>query len=251
MYTIRKFIGAYLRMFQFRINIRLTRDKLKKYGPRAKGRILDIGAGDQPYRRFFSNASEYVATNARGHYAPDEQALIENNTDVWLDDATHLPFDDASFDGVLCFQVLSLIREPRRFFIESARILKPGGVLFLTTDFLYPKWDDEDVMRHTDRHLRDMAETAGFEVETIESFGGLFTMINCNISRYIRDYPQRITEAKNPLVKLWRMFMLCAYLGITPLYSIGGWIVYLRERGVTNRFDYSTNMLLIARKKAD
>lgn len=44
-------------------------------------------------------------------------------------DATDLPFDDGSFDAVVCQQVLQFIPEPEKALREMGRVLAPGGRL--------------------------------------------------------------------------------------------------------------------------
>jgi len=44
-------------------------------------------------------------------------------------DACRLPFADASFDRVLCFEAMFHFPSRRTFFAEAARVLRPGGVL--------------------------------------------------------------------------------------------------------------------------
>jgi SAM-dependent methyltransferase len=246
---LRKAFARFFALFQFRINLRLTRDKLCEHGPSLSGRVLDIGAGDQPYRACFPNVENYVATNTKAHYPGDALVEIEPYTDTWIEDAASLPFEDGSFDGVLCFQVLSLIPDPDTVFREIARVLKEDGVLVLTTDFLYPKWDADDVMRHTDRHLEMLAEKVGMRIERVESYGSVYTMRHCVLTRYIKDYPQQVTAAANPATKVWRLLVLLLYLVFTPLYSIAGYLVYFAERNRRDAFDYTVDYLLICRKK--
>lgn len=45
-----------------------------------------------------------------------------------------LPFDDGSFDLVVCAQVIEHLLAPERGVSELARVLQPGGTLLLTTD---------------------------------------------------------------------------------------------------------------------
>lgn len=47
-------------------------------------------------------------------------------------DATALPFPDASFDAIICSETLEHIPDDRRAVAEIHRVLRPGGLLFLT-----------------------------------------------------------------------------------------------------------------------
>jgi SAM-dependent methyltransferase len=48
-------------------------------------------------------------------------------------DLTVLPFPGQSFDAVVSFQVIEHLQRPREFVSECARVLRPGGVLVLST----------------------------------------------------------------------------------------------------------------------
>jgi ubiquinone/menaquinone biosynthesis C-methylase UbiE/uncharacterized protein YbaR (Trm112 family) len=50
---------------------------------------------------------------------------------VWHD-ASHLPFDDGSFDAVTSLESLEFLPRPLAALAEMVRVLAPGGVLFLT-----------------------------------------------------------------------------------------------------------------------
>jgi SAM-dependent methyltransferase len=49
-----------------------------------------------------------------------------------IEDATKLPFDDESFDLVVCVEVLEHLLRPDHAATEMLRVLKPGGVLVAT-----------------------------------------------------------------------------------------------------------------------
>lgn len=55
------------------------------------------------------------------------------NTLAWVEaDACVLPFADAAFDRVLCVEAIFHFRSRRAFFVEAARVLRPGGALVLS-----------------------------------------------------------------------------------------------------------------------
>lgn len=59
----------------------------------------------------------------------------------WLDaaaDAQNLPFADASFANIVGVDVLHHLERPRRFFIEAARVLQPGGRIILLEPAITP-----------------------------------------------------------------------------------------------------------------
>jgi SAM-dependent methyltransferase len=50
-----------------------------------------------------------------------------NGIEARLGDGQELPFDDASFDYVLCFETLEHVEAPTRLLGELARVCRPGG----------------------------------------------------------------------------------------------------------------------------
>jgi hypothetical protein len=61
-------LSEYLRLMQFDLLKAIMHNKLRSILPSLKGRWLDIGAGDQPYKNYFSGADEYLTTNTKRHY---------------------------------------------------------------------------------------------------------------------------------------------------------------------------------------
>jgi SAM-dependent methyltransferase len=86
-------------------------------------RVLDVGCGPKPYYPFFAErASEYVGVDVAPHAAADLVGPVEA-----------LPVDDASFDLVLCTQVLEHCDEPGRAVAELRRVTAPGGRVLAST----------------------------------------------------------------------------------------------------------------------
>jgi SAM-dependent methyltransferase len=72
--------------------------------------------------------------NVRGtNYEPRGPSQNGAPIDYGVDLLQRLPYDDASFDVVLLVEVIEHLENHRIALSELARILKPGGVLILTT----------------------------------------------------------------------------------------------------------------------
>lgn len=220
------------------------RKKLKNWASEIKGKVLDVGAGNQPYRKYL-NVSEYIATNTKRHY--QDPSEVEGLTDVWIDDASQLPFDDNEFDSVVCFQVLSVVKDPELFFQEINRVLKPGGTFLITTDWLYPTWSNEDKARYASSELEVMMMNSGLKPTGMESFGGIRSLIYMQKIRWILGYPGRIKNAKG-ILKLARIFRFIYYLDTMPLRYFQGLGAFIIERNVNDNLAQSFNLLAVAKK---
>ncbi|HWP84728.1 MAG TPA: class I SAM-dependent methyltransferase, partial [Terriglobia bacterium] len=66
-----------------------------------------------------------------------QQKLLRNGVIRWMNaPAEHLPFADASFDGLICNNSFHYYREPLPVLKEFHRVLRPGGILVLA-DWCY------------------------------------------------------------------------------------------------------------------
>jgi SAM-dependent methyltransferase len=140
------------------LSAKLTRVTLDRFivAHASEGRTLDVGAQTGPYRAYFPHRIAVDVRPAPGvHVVGDAQAL---------------GFTDAVFDVVLCTEMLEHVPEPQRAINEMRRVLKPGGVLLLTTRFLFPIHDaPHDYFRFTKyglRHLLREFEVVDLREET-------------------------------------------------------------------------------------
>lgn len=98
--------------------------------------LLDIGTGTGHMLELFSDRIDYGLGIDRSH---DMLAVARANLEradlrhchVRLADFNQLPIANASFDAVIMHQVLHYADDPARALSEAARVLAPGGHLFV------------------------------------------------------------------------------------------------------------------------
>jgi SAM-dependent methyltransferase len=144
----------------FFLSDRALRQTLSPIGAEARGTLVDIGCGTQPYRELFGG-TQYIGIEIPARSAVGSRKLA----DVFFD-GYRIPLSDHSADFALCSQVLEHVFDPDRFLLEISRILRPGGQLIITVPFL---WDEHeqpyDFSRYSSFGLRHLASKAGFKVE--------------------------------------------------------------------------------------
>ena len=128
-HSIRMLERASIRAF-----MELHRDKLT-------GRVLDFGAGKQPYRDLCT-----------GEYVPFEKG--ENMG------------PDAGFDAIICNQVIEYVKNPRIILRQLWDCLKDGGHLVLTYPSAWPEVDGDlpDFWRFTKAGINMLLADVSFEV---------------------------------------------------------------------------------------
>lgn len=177
------------------LNRKITRHKLetflRKY--RTDAYTLDIGCGEQPYNHLFPNSIHVDYDNTR---KPDVVADIH-----------HLEqFEDNTFECILCTEVLEHCYAPWIAADELFRVLKPGGLLLLSTRFIYPLHDTPtDYYRYTKYglqqifrqfHILELQEEAATE----ETIGIIFQRLAFQ------------TKTKHGFIRLW-WFILAELYG--------------------------------------
>ncbi len=150
-------------------------------------RVLDLGAGEGWYREDFAGRRYLAVDFAQGDPRWDYGGL-----DVRAD-LHHLPFRDGCADVVLTTQTLEHVADPRLFLREAARVLRPGGRLFLTAPQSFREHQaPHDYWRFTRYSLRMLAEEAGLREIEVEPLGGYFAFMGDRLPAFHRYlFPKR------------------------------------------------------------
>lgn len=149
-----------------------------------RGRLLDVGCGSKPYRSLFAVES-YTGLDI------DSPLSRQRAVADFYYDGSRFPFEDRSFDSVLCNQVLEHVFNPDEFLAEIRRVLAPGGRLLLTVPFV---WDEHeqpwDYARYSSFGLRALLERNGLRVieqqKLLADASLLFQLANAYLFKVIR-----------------------------------------------------------------
>ncbi|MGO9370392.1 MAG: class I SAM-dependent methyltransferase [Terriglobales bacterium] len=183
--------------------------------------VLDIGGRLQPYRPLLGGRTKsYVAVDLQVTPLVNVEAAAEA-----------LPFRDEQFDFVICTQVFEYLPDPGLAVAEIKRVLRQGGVLFLSAPAVFLQDNKKECWRFLPEGLRYLLR----EFETVEvtpegsSLTGFFRTCNVFLIAFFRP---RI------LAPLWQWTAV-------PFLSVAGCVL---EKFAGQNFDFAANYSVWARK---
>ena len=183
-------------------------------------RVLDVGAGEAPYRSLFDHCEYLIHDFGQTPEMLSKYAKLDYQSDI-----TAIPVADQSFDVILCTEVLEHVPEPICAVYELSRILKPGGRLLLTAPLgsLLHQEPYHFYGGFTPHWYNKFLSEAGFKIEGIEAnqnFFSLFGQEAIRFSSYID--PRRIPQRGLTWLALFLLWLLSLPLlrGVFPL--LGG-----------------------------
>ena len=146
---------------------------------RAKGNVLEVAIGtgrNLPHYPADVTLTAIELSPAMMAIARQRAADLGREVDFREGDAEHLPFDDASFDTVVCALSLCTIPSPDAAVGEMRRVLRPGGRLLLldhigsawppvyAVQWLLERFTIHSAGEHFTRRQLPLVKAAGFQV---------------------------------------------------------------------------------------
>ena len=147
---------------------------LSKELPRLSGKILDIGAGESPWKYLLNKETVYQGIDIQ---SASEFGMKKSGEVIYYDGGA-IPFLPDEFDAALCIEVLEHTQDPAMLLAEAFRVLKPGAKLIITVP-----WSARvhhipyDYHRFTPFQLERLFTQAGFSDFQIQARGNNFCTI--------------------------------------------------------------------------
>lgn len=143
-------------------------------------KILDVGGGLRDRAELERLGSRTVLDIEKGP-----------GVDV-IGDAHKLSFRNKSYDVIAFFMVLEHLHAPDVALRECQRVLKPGGLLLLTTVQYWHKHNwPKDYYRFTKDGLQHLGDKAGLKILKIWSMGGPFLVVFHAIELNLPEFPRK------------------------------------------------------------
>ncbi|HYL72963.1 MAG TPA: class I SAM-dependent methyltransferase [Bryobacteraceae bacterium] len=173
-------------------------------------RILDAGAGTAPYRKHFSHCEYHTHDFARepstqGRYAPLD----------YVSDIANIPVSDASFDIVICTEVLEHVPRPVEAIQEFSRILRVGGILLISAPLgsLLHQEPFHFYGGYTPYWYERFLPNAGFRILRLERNMGFFSMFGQEAQRFCT-----LVDPRRLSVRWWWPLLALLWIATFPLF---------------------------------
>jgi SAM-dependent methyltransferase len=201
--------------------------------------VLDAGAGEQPYARFFAHCT-YEAADFEKVDKPYAKS-------TYVCDLGSIPVEDERFDAIIFNQVMEHLPEPLAVLKELRRVLKPQGVVMCTAPFFYEEHEQPyDFFRYTQFGWRHLMQKAGFEVTRLDWMEGYFGTLAYQLEIAARHLPRGAGRFGAARVSFPAALVIG---GCRLLFRLLAAFFYrLDEQGRYTARGYPKNYLLIVRR---
>jgi 2-polyprenyl-6-hydroxyphenyl methylase/3-demethylubiquinone-9 3-methyltransferase len=182
-------------------------DRLVDVGGRRSVLVLGCGPRPQAIRILLSHGYDAVGVEPVAAFARSAREFLGDQGRVLEGAAEGIPLPDASMDLIFCDSVLEHVTSPSQSLAETFRVLRPGGVCFITTSNRY-----------------QLSLLGKNEEYTVRFFHWLPTLVQESyVFRHLHYEPRLANFTTSPAVHWFTYAELCARgreAGFSRFYSL-------------------------------
>lgn len=215
----------------------LQLDYLVHFKDYFRGKLLDAGCGEKPFGLIYDDLVE-SSIGIDVETCKHDQSMVDVFASV--DD---MPFEDSTFDTVLCTNVIEHAPTVEKTMHELTRVISEGGHLILSVPFLYPIHEAPyDYYRFTKFGLMRQLEENHMAVEVFLPWGGIgmlcmayTNMFLCKLIK-IRVINRFFAFLQTPVYRLYKLFCFDSLLrkgvsrGISSTVTQGYFIIAQKQK---------------------
>lgn len=205
-------------------------------------RVYDVGCGSKPLGPALSQLScLHVGIDMDHGFYGNEAVDIIGVADA-------LPVAGASGDALLSSQVIEHLADPERAMAEAGRVLKPGGLLFISFPLVYPLHAaPHDYFRYSRYGFEAMCRRHGFEIVETHEMAGFWYMTSIFTERYAgvfdRSFARRLRLVAIALYPAQCLFRLLHGAETVAFRLLG-------KNAGNSRQAWTVNYVFVARRTA-
>lgn len=219
-----------------------------------QGHVLDIGCGNGRFLEMIGRQGkiETYGLEMPGNSARRAQAILKDR--LHIGPLKPEIYSEHQFDAITLFHVFEHLTEPQAYLDEIRRILKPGGVLYMSfpnigsiqSRIFKGRWLHLDPPRHLFLFDHDSFKKAlsqhGFQVERVRHFnieynpfGYQQSLLNCLYTKRELLYESlKGHEAYTKDIPIWQMNLQKVFFKVSaPLFILTDLIAALFKRSAT------------------
>ncbi len=232
----------------FDLQLKTIIDFLQPELAKISNNILDIGAGNSPWRYFLAKEVKYIGLDIKN---ANEFNMQQNNEIIYYAGEI-FPFPENKFNYALCVEVLEHVFDTETFLSEIYRCLVPNGKLILTVPWSARRHHlPYDYFRFTPEALEQLFRSKGFIdiaiVERGNDFSVLFNKTLCLIQGLLLPKKKIMVALTLPvalvflpsLLLLFIMSHLTMKLNIKSCFDPLGFSLTAKKPAINPNLDFS------------
>nr|WP_129730477.1 class I SAM-dependent methyltransferase [Parabacteroides goldsteinii] len=172
--------------------------------------IFDIGCGNKPFEDYIRKLTN---NNSLSSYVGCDVVQSSNNKVDIICEAADIPIVSSKYDVVICTQVIEHVFNHSKVFEEAYRILKPGGIFIVSSNFIWEMHEvPYDYFRFTKYGFRSLLVNSGFEIVEERANGGKWAVLGqllLQISWIMHDPTSALLKRKLKTLLRRAMLIFC------------------------------------------
>ncbi len=202
--------------------------------------VYDVGCGSKPFQNILTGkVKNYIGVDI-------EDGFYDTRHIDLLGTAYNVPIKANSADAVISSQVLEHLEKPGSAIKETARILREGGLFFLSIPFLYPLHaEPHDFIRFTEFSIKKLLKAEKFEILELKKVGGFWYMAGQFLGIYLQTFDKGFLKRIKIIHMLIQFIRWLFYIS----HLIEGFILMIIKKSPEKlRSKWAVGYVLVAKK---